>query len=274
MRVAACQMDVQRGRTTVNRSKILTLLQTAIEQDSELTVFPECATSGYCFDSQDAASQAAIPADSDYWTPIQQMLETSRRYSAIGFLESNDQALFNSVMILGPDQFRHLYRKTHLPHLGVDRFVQPNPGGFPVADLPIGKIGINICYDQRFPESARVSTLNGAQLILVPTNEPDSATDVCDLLTRARAFENHVYYLWVNRVGTEGGTTFMGSSQLVGPTGETLFRLSPQDEAIHWADIDLTVADQKKQVKIPGAYEIDLLRDRFPPAYAPIAKEK
>ena len=115
--------------------------------------------------------------------------------------------------------------------------------------------------------------LGGTQLAVVPTNEPVAARDVAEMLTRARAFENHMFYLWVNRVGSERGINFMGSSTLVDPEGHVIFKLSEHKKETAFADLDLKLSDSKHLIREPGRYEIDLLKDRRPRFYGELSNE-
>jgi len=133
--------------------------------------------------------------------------------------------------------------------------------------LPFGRIGLNICYDGSFPESARALKLLGAQLIVLPTNWPNLFLKT--ELTRLRALENHVYYLAVNRVGTERGVTFPGGSVAAGPSGELLAELGAEPMSF-MVEMDLASADANRVIKAPGSYEFDYVADRRPDAYAPL----
>ena len=89
-------------------------------------------------------------------------------------------------------------------------------------DLGGLRVGINICYDGSFPESSRILTLLGADLIVLPTNWPTGAHGTVRHLVQARALENHVYYIAVNRIGQERGFEFIGQSRIVNCDGELL----------------------------------------------------
>jgi predicted amidohydrolase len=91
-------------------------------------------------------------------------------------------------------------------------------------------------------------------------------------LCLARAVENHVYYAAVNRVGSERGYTFIGSSQILAPTGEVLARAEGTEETILYATIDPAVSRAKKLVRIPGEHKIDRMADRRPDMYGPISE--
>ena len=86
------------------------------------------------------------------------------------------------------------YRKTHLPFLGVDRFTVPGDE-LPVFDTPLGRIGLEICYDLRFPEATRTLALAGADIVAHPTAFPVEARIQTELITVARAAENRIYLL-------------------------------------------------------------------------------
>jgi predicted amidohydrolase len=270
--IAACQLDVVLGDVETNYRRILSRFSNAAETGAKLIVFPECALSGYCFDSTSEARSAAIPCPSDFWEELHSLCDKFQAFCICGFLEQDGPLLYNSAGLFGPGRYVRKYRKMHTLVLGVDRFVTPGDLGFPVFELPFGRVGINLCYDQRFPESARSLMLSGAQLIVVPTNEPIAASDLCNLLTPARAYENHVYYLWVNRMGEERGVKFMGATQLVDPKGKLVFLLGENEEKTGFASIDLNVADQKHMIRKAGEYELDLIGDRVPWAYANITK--
>ena len=271
VKIAVCQLDIVLGKLEANCNKILNMISAAAGNNAKLVIFPECAFSGYCFNSIEEVDTIALELTDSYFSRVYELCDTLNIFSILGFIEKENGSFYNTAGIFGPDRYTAKYRKVHLPVLGVDRFVKPGNLGFPVFDTTVGKIGLNICYDQRFPESARTNMLNGAQIIVVPTNEPDTARDVCDLLTRARAYENRVFYIWVNRVGTERGTTFMGSSQIIDYSGKIMAKAGNSSEEIIYAEIDPAEADEKSSVFIPGEYEIDLLNDRVPVYYKNIS---
>ena len=130
------------------------------------------------------------------------------------------------------------YRKAHLPFLGVDRFTTPGDGAFQVATAGEIRVGMNICYDATFPEAARVLMLEGADLIVLPTNWPPGFEPAAEYVINARALENRVYYAAVNRVGVENGFEFIGCSRSCGPNGQTLVEAPHRNEAILYAEID------------------------------------
>ena len=274
LKVAGCQIDISIGDVDSNCEKVLSYISIAADQGAKLITFPECALTGCCFNSTQEVESGALEITGYHLLRVLELCDKLKVFCILGFIEREGKNLFNTAGLFGPNYYLAKYRKIHLPILGVDRFVQSGNLGFPVFELPIGRIGLNICYDQRFPESARVLMLKGAQLVVVPTNEPDKALDVCNLLTRARAFENRVFYMWVNRVGNERGVTFLGSTQIVDCYGNIIAIAGNSSQEIIYADLELSIADQKKSVFIPGEYEIDVVKDRIPEYYQNIVKDE
>ena len=270
-RVAAVQMDVHIGENAKNADRIVEKLGQAAAGGADLVVFPECATSGYCFDSAEAAMPYAEPEDGPFVSRFAAACREEGVTGIAGFLERGDGVVHNSAVLATPDGAVVVYRKTHLPTLGIDRYVEPGPA-LPVYDTPVGKIGILICYDVRFPEAARTLGLRGADIIAVPTNWPIGAESSPDFITRARAWESRVFLVAANRVGVERGRVFIGRSQVVSPNGSVILEAGGTDEAILYSDIDVAEARQKAIVHEPGQWEIDITTDRRPELYSALTE--
>ena len=164
------------------------------------------------------------------------------------------------------------YRKSHLPFLGVDRYVRAGDE-LPVFDTAIGRIGLEICYDLRFPEVTRSLALAGAEIVCLPTNWPMAAAANAELLAPARAFENRIYLLVANRVGRERTAEFCGRSQIVAPDGTRLAETDATSEALLVAEIDVGWAREKSIVPAPGEYEMHLFGHRRPELYGALVEE-
>ena len=133
---------------------------------------------------------------------------------------------------------------------------------------------MNICYDSSFPESARILAIEGADLIALPTNWPPTSGLTADLIPNARALENHVYFMSVNRVGVERGFEFIGKSKICDPRGANLAFENHAEEAILYAEIDSTFARRKHLVSIPGAHEVHRINDRRPDLYRSLTEPR
>ncbi len=273
MRIAACQIDVAFGDVTRNLATIERELAAAASGGAQLVVFPECALTGYAFASEAAARQVAIEVRGATVDALVAAAQRRGTWLVVGTLERAGDRLFNAALLIGPDGVALHYRKLHLPFLGCDRFVAPGDLPLAVATTPLGRIGLSICYDGSFPETARVLKLAGAQLIVLPTNWPDAAKISRTHQSIVRAFENHVNYVACNRVGSEGGFGFPGGSQIVDCSGRVLAQGGATAERL-LADLDLPAADENRVVYVPGEYELDRIAHRRPDCYGAIVEPR
>ena len=267
VRVAAAQFDPHLGDIAYNVERIGLLLDHAAHNGAALTVFPECAVTGYTVSSLEEARAIAQPVESDAIQSIKERCATLHTHSIIGTLLVEDDRVFNAAVLIGPGGLIGTYLKAHLPFCGADRFICKGDTGFRVFDTPVGRIGMLICYDLRFPEAARTLALRGADIIALPTNWPTGADTAPEFVARARAFENRVCVIACNRVGEERGVRYIGRSCIVAPNGQHLMDASPAEEHIIMADIDPRQARSKRLVITPGEFEMDFFGDRRPELY-------
>jgi 5-aminopentanamidase len=279
-RAAVVQMDVTLGDVSGNLARVMERLEEAARNGAKLIVFPEAALSGYCFASLEEALPYAVESWQEAIWPFARRCEELGVVGVLGFLSASGETdeedgtahCTNSAILAGAGRPGScFYAKTHLPVLGVDRFVSCGDH-IGVWDTPVGKIGSLICYDIRFPEAARVLGLQGADVIVLPTNWPEGAESSPDFLTRARAWENRVFLLAADRVGVERGRRFIGRSQIVAPTGEILSEAGADEETILYANLDLSIARQKRIVIEPGEWEMDITGGRRPELYGELVK--
>ena len=242
------------------------------DEGALLTVFPECAVTGYCFDSLDEARPYAQTVPGPATDAISRTCAQAGGHAIFGMLEQDGDRIFNAAVLVGPDGVVGSYRKVHLPYLGIDRFTTHGDRPFEVFQIGELSIGMNICYDSAFPEVSRVLAIQGADLIVLPTNWPPGAQCLAANGISVRAMENNVFYLAVNRVGTERGFRFIGQSQICDPSGRHLASASDADEQILYAEIDPAVARDKRCVRVAGKHEIDRMADRRPEFYGDLIR--
>ena len=176
MKIAGIQTDVVFRDTAANLAALETAVLNEVRQGTDLTIFPECFASGYCFDSLEDALQfgESIPGPAtDRVAALCRQLQT---HVVFGLLERDGNQLYNAAVLIGPAGLIGSYRKVHLPWLGVDRFTTAGDRPFEVFEAAGVRIGMLICYDVGFPEASRVLALKGADLILLPTNWPPGGT--------------------------------------------------------------------------------------------------
>ena len=268
MRVAGIQMDVTLGQPEVNLSAMLAKLKEAAAAGATLAVFPECALTGYCFDSVAEAMPFAQTLPGSATERFANACRELGVFAVFGLLEKEGEQLFNAVALVGPSGLVGTYRKVHLPHLGIDMKTSYGDRPFAVFEIAGVKVGMLICYDAAFPEASRSLALLGADLIVLPTNWPPGAECVAEHTLNTRAMENAVYFMAVNRVGRERGFQFIGRSRICGPSGCTLASTESTEATILYADIDPAQSRNKRVTRVPGKHAIDRLADRRPEMYS------
>ncbi len=274
VKIAAVQIDPKLMAKKENLDKIILNIKSAASNRANLIVFPECALTGYVFENLEEAipSMETIPGPST--NELVKCCRETGVYVVMGLLEIDGRRCFNAAVLVGPEGLVGKYRKIHLPFLGIDRFLDRGDKPFQVYQTPVGNIGILICYDCTFPESARVMTLMGADILALPTNWPKGREKAPGLVVPTRAFENKVYVAAVDRVGSERGTDFIGLSKIIDTNGDALAAASGDSEEIIYAEVSLSSARQKRTILKAGVFEWDFISDRRPELYGEITKNK
>ncbi|HJX12656.1 MAG TPA: carbon-nitrogen hydrolase family protein [Dehalococcoidales bacterium] len=270
--IAAAQTNPRLMKNRENLEKILSDIRQAAKNRAKLIVFPECGLTGYMFNSREEAWPYAETVPGPAVEAVAALCRELKVHVIFGLLERDGARLFNAAAFVGPEGLVGKYRKNHLPFLGIDRFVDRGDRPFEVHRTPVGNIGPEICYDIAFPESSRVLTLLGAEILVISTNFPHDRDDMIEYVIPARAVENTVYVVAADRVGKERGATFAGRSKIVDVSGKTLALASPDKEEIIYAGVDLEMARNKHITTVPGQYEVDRLKDRRPELYDVITR--
>lgn len=267
MKIAGVQMDVTLADVNRNLERMIERMRETTAAGARLTVFPECALCGYCFDSLEEARPHAQPIPGPATERIRAACAELGGYAIFGMLELDGAKLYNAAVLVGPTGVIGSYRKVHLPYLGIDMFTSFGDRPFAVHNAGELKVGMNICYDASFPEGARSLAILGADLIVLPTNWPPGSECTAASVINARAIENAVYFIAVNRVGSERGFDFIGRSKIADPGGQTLAEAEGASEEILYAEIDPARSRRKHIIRVPGKHEIDRLADRRPEMY-------
>ncbi len=252
-----------------NRDKnVETMLQYTGGTDCDIILFPELCTSGYFFLSAEEALRQSIPLNSDVIDVFAREAMVMDRIICFGFPENDNGKVYNSAAILFPNpKYNRVYRKTHMFYKEKFCFEQGNTGFFVVdykeKDI---KIGPMICYDWRFPEAARSLALDGADLIVCPSN---LVTNVWHSVMPTRALENKVYLAVANRCGTEqrGDETlfFNGGSAIYHYSGQELEKAPVESDTVISAEIFPGETRNKSFNEFN-----DIFRDRKPEYYSVI----
>jgi len=231
------------------------------EARADLAVLPEFAFTGYVFVSRQELETYAESREGQSLRRMFDLAKELRGLICFGFPERAKGKIYNSAALVGPQGLLAVYRKIHLFKDEID-ILDRGDEPFFVVEVNGVRLGMMICYDWFFPESARSLALQGAQIILHPAN---LILPFCQDAMAVRCLENRVFAITANRGGTENRTgkrlKFTGRSQIARP--DTTYERLPDDaDGILVADIDPTQADQKQLTD-----RNDLLRDRRPKLY-------
>lgn len=197
---------------------------------------------------------------------------TSKRFAALAkeleviillplFEKKAAGVYFNSLLVLEKDgSIAGVYRKMHIPDdpgFYEKYYFTPGDMGFKVFDTTEGKIGTLICWDQWFPEAARLTAMAGAEVLIYPTaigtlpeesdTEKKEFMDAWKTIQRSHAIANGCYVVSINRTGVEGGSKFWGNSFICGPFGQIIAEAGEQEGMIT-ADLDLTAIEKQRQI--------------------------
>jgi len=263
-------MDVALANVPQNLERIGRYIAEAAANGAKLVIFPECAATGYCFESADEAREYAQPIPGPITQAVQTHCKTHSCFVVFGMLEADGDKIYNAAVLVGPEGLIGYYRKVHLPYLGIDMFTAYGDRPFAVHEAGDLRIGMLICYDASFPEATRCLALAGADIVVLPTNWPPGSECVAQSTIRTRANENGIYFAAVNRVGTERGFPFIGMSSICAPNGDVLAAPTGVNEQVFYADIDPDKARRKRVIRVPDKHEIDRFGDRRPELYAPL----
>ncbi len=185
---------------------------------------------------------------------------------------------FNSMAVIDADgSLMGVYRKMHIPDdpgFYEKYYFTPGDSGYQVYDTAFGKIGTLICWDQWYPEAARITAMMGADLLVYPTaiatlpeedeSEKQQFLEAWQMIQRSHAIANGCYVASINRVGDESGSKFWGRSFAAGPFGEIIAGAG-EGEEILMADLDFSRIEKQRQAW-------PFFRDRRIDTYEPILK--
>lgn len=259
--INVAQFDLARENVGQNIRKIGRLLSGL---KADLTVLPELSNSGYLYESPEALRPFAESQDGSgpFLQALRALAAQTGGLIVSGYAESAGEDLFNSAAAISAEGVVLNYRKTHLFDQEKQLF-KPGDTGFPVLAWRGVQIGVMICFDWIFPESARTLALKGAQIIAHPAN---LVLPYCQNAMVTRSIENQVFTITANRIGSEklGATqlTFTGQSQVTNPAGKVLFRGPAAKPTVHVVEIDPDLA-LKKDLNPNN----DLFADRRPDLY-------
>ncbi len=268
-RVAGIQMASRLGDVKGNVERAIRFIEEAVKKGAQLICLPELFNTGYFARAgkQEPSYWDLAEEPENSWT-LRTLASVAARHKVhivSPFMEKGKPGVsYNSAALIDPEgRVIGIYRKVHVPFSlsGWEKYYFRPGYGFPVFPTPLGKIGIQICYDRDFPEGVRTLALNGADLILLPTGAPRNLADVWRMVCRVRAYENGLYVMGVGLVGKvdEQHEGFAGNSILAGPCGDVVAALE-FEEGVLTGQIDLSAVEEARRLRYH-------LRDRRPEMY-------
>ena len=261
MKIAIAQVSCSLGDLEANLRTIEQFAERSKQGGAELIVFPEMVDTGY--------AMTVIRDHAASWTEgaVPRLRDLARKLSlsvVCGLSERDHDCIYNSQVVISHEgEIMARYRKTHLfrpPPIAEDRCFTP---GDQLSDFRLGNFcfGLSICYDLRFPEIYRqLAVARQVNVFVISSAWPFPRIEHFRILARARAIENQSYVIAANRVGTDDGVTFCGSSAIIDPSGVTLAAASSDEEELIQADLSIeAVAEVRRRM--------DVFADRRPDIY-------
>ena len=280
--VAALQLGFSND-IDANIANVSRLVKEAAARGAHVILPPELFEGEYFCRVEDEAlfANAAPVGEHKAVLAMQALAEALRVTIPTSFFEADGPHHYNSLAMIGPDgEVQGVYRKSHIPDgPGYEEkfYFRPGNTGFKTwpapPSAPGGTLGVGVCWDQWYPETARAMMLMGAQLLFYPTaigSEPhDDGLDTARLRRRAmvgHAVSNVVPVVAANRVGTEHGQTFYGTSFITDERGDILAELDREEECVITATLDL---DRVKRHRAAFGF----FRDRRPELYRRLVQD-
>ena len=229
MRVGFYQFSPGFGDVTGNLARAREALS---RLEADLVVLPELFNTGYQFLAAAEARELAEPIPGGPTTEALSEVASHRRmWLVAGLVERDGDALYNSAILVGPEGYLGRYRKLHLFY-EEKLWFQPGTDEPPVFDVGTARLGLMICFDWIFPETARMLALKGADILCHPAN---LIFKLCHEAMVTRCLENRVFAVTCNRVGREARKPqepfqYTGGSQVVDPRGRLLVRAGDSTE--------------------------------------------
>jgi len=281
VKVAAIQMQMSEDKVS-NRAKAEAMVREAARNGANIILIPELFEGYYfCKDMDKKYFEWAQPLlNNPLITQFSSLAKELEVVLPISYFEREGNRYFNSLVMIDADgTVLENYRKTHIPDgPGYEEkfYFEPGDTGFKVWKTRFGNIGVGICWDQWFPETARSLTLMGADMIFYPTaigSEPEIGVDSASHWQRVQmghSAANIIPVIAANRIGEEVGEsctlTFYGSSFITDYTGQKVAEASRDKEEILYSEFDPVSIREHR-------HYWGLIRDRRPECYGEIVKK-
>ena len=220
--------------------------------DAQVLVFAEMFLTGYTI--RDRIQEMAEGLDGQSVKKLDELAKSNDRWIIIGMPEKDDEKtgiVYNSALVLSPDGEPETYRKMVLANFGPFEEYQYFARGdrLLTVSTPVGKLGIQICFDIFFPEISKAYALSGADVLLCISASPSVTQEYFEKIIMARAIESTCYVAFVNLLGTEKNMTFWGGNQLIGPRGNVKAGGKAFVDGMVNAEVDISELEVARQFR-------------------------
>ncbi|KTR75239.1 carbon-nitrogen hydrolase [Microbacterium oxydans] len=222
MRAIALSPEIVLGDVDGNLARIRDAISAAALRQPRLMVLPELATSGYVFADREEAASASIDVDDTRWAAVQEVIPEGA-VVVVGYAERAGERLFNTAAVLTRDARLADYRKSHLWAAETLLFDRGTEAGL-VVDVPFGRLGVALCYDNEFPEVPRRIALAGADVLALPVNWPlvprphgEHAPELIQAMAAARS--SRLPVVIADRWGSERGVDWTDGTAIIDEQG-------------------------------------------------------
>ncbi len=247
---ASIQFNISLGYIDRNIDQASAALRRVADQGARVAVLPEMWSCGYDYRNLSALAQETPRV----LNRLQQLCKDLGLVSVGSLPELVDGSIYNTAYVIDCGELVGSYRKLHLfSTMHEDRYLSAGDRSL-VVDTSIGRVGVAICYDLRFPELFRKLALEGAEIICLPAEWPKPRQEHWKTLLRARAIENQLFVLAANCCGVQGKLDFFGLSQIISPLGNVL-RTAGEEDTELVAQLDFSELEAYRR-------QIDILNDR------------
>lgn len=267
------------GQKQDNIRRAVAEISKAAAAGAQIVCLQELFASLYFCDTEDHSNfSLAEPVPGETTELLQKVAREKGVVIIASLFEKRTAGLYhNTTAVIDADgSYLGIYRKSHIPDdpgFYEKFYFAPGDTGYKVFETKYAKIGVLICWDQWYPEAARITSLMGAEILFYPTAigwEPDDKPEVkteqyqaWQTIQRSHAIANGVHVVAVNRVGREADTVFWGGSFVSNPFGTVLYQAPYNSEETHVQEVDLSLSEHYRTIW-------PFLRDRRIDNYGPI----
>lgn len=255
-----CSLDPE-----VNRRKAMEMAVLAADRGASLIGFSQLfVLPWFAYESRKEHFELAESIDGPTITSFQSIAQKHKVVLVCPIFEREGDDYYNTAVVIEQDgSVLGSYRKIHLPQIPLweeQSYFKPGNMGFPVFKTSVAQIGVQICWDNFFPEGSRILALGGAQFVFAPTASAFASQSRWERMISANAIANNLFIMRINRVGNEARQKFYGRSFCVNPYGESILSRAGSEDAILFCHINLQEVLDTREIWT-------FLKDRRPDLY-------